>query len=182
MSAAREPEIDIEAELYAILRAVEAAGVPYCLIGGFAAGFHATPRVTDDIDLMTIPEAADAVGAAIEGCGFFESAEPWTFSESGITLRRFAKCKGRDRLLTDLMVAPEGPHREAVEHPERREARGVTFNVIGRDGLILMKKAAGRPQDVGDLLNLGVPLRDIIPGGGSYAERDGRSDAETGDV
>ena len=152
----REPEFDIRAELFDILRAAESAGVPYCLVGGWAVSFHAVPRATEDIDVMTLPESADEVAAVIESCGFFESAEPWTF-RSGVTLRRFAKCKGRDVLLTDLMLAPEGPHRDAVERPDRHESDGLRFNLIARGPLIEMKKAAGRPQDLYDLANLGAP-------------------------
>ena len=164
-----EPQFDLLAELFGLLKAAEAAGAPYCLIGGWAVGFHATPRATNDIDLLTIPEAADDLAAAICTCGFFESAEPWTFSD-GVTLRRFAKCRGRDVLLTDLLSSPDAPHRAAVAGAVVAERAGVRFRLIAKDDLIRMKKSAGRPKDLLDLDALGVLVDAAVRGGGTGGE------------
>ena len=152
-----EPAIDIYAELLGVLGAVEEAGVPYCLIGGWAVSFHADPRATNDIDLLTLPESADEAAAAICTCGFFESAEPWTFTD-GVTLRRFMKCAGREFLLVDLLFSSEAAHRAAVVGAERRERDGVRFRLIPKPDLVRMKRAAGRTRDLLDLDALGEPL------------------------
>ena len=149
-----EPAIDIYEELLGVLRALGEHAVPYCLVGGWAVSFHAEPRATNDIDLLTLPESADAAAAAVCTCGFFESAEPWTFS-SGVTLRRFMKCAGPAVLLVDLLFSHDPPHRGAVADAEERERDGVRFRLIAKPDLVRMKRTAGRTRDLLDLDALG---------------------------
>jgi hypothetical protein len=38
-----------------VVHALDAAGIPYMLTGSFASAYHATPRATQDIDLVIAP-------------------------------------------------------------------------------------------------------------------------------
>ena len=38
-----------------VVRALDAAGIPYMLTGSFASGYHAVPRATQDIDFVIAP-------------------------------------------------------------------------------------------------------------------------------
>jgi hypothetical protein len=38
-----------------VVRALDAAGIPYMLTGSFASAYHAVPRATQDIDLVIAP-------------------------------------------------------------------------------------------------------------------------------
>ena len=145
---------DLYDEAFGVIAALEAAGVPYCLVGGLAVALHGYVRHTKDIDVLTLPEAADDAAAAICTCGFFESAEEWTFRDSGVTLRRFAKIFGRRALLTDLLFADGPAHRAAVAGAERRVEDAGPVRVIARDDLLRMKREAGRDRDLLDVKEL----------------------------
>jgi predicted nucleotidyltransferase len=52
------------------VRSVEAAGVPYALVGGIASAVHGRPRWSDDIDLLVRPVDAERALQALAGAGF----------------------------------------------------------------------------------------------------------------
>ncbi len=43
-----------------VTRALDEAGVPYCIVGGLAVNLHGIPRTTLDVDLV-VPREADMV-------------------------------------------------------------------------------------------------------------------------
>jgi hypothetical protein len=55
-----------ETILAVILRALEAAGIPYMVTGSLASSFHGVPRGTQDIDIVIAPTngqpTADPIG------------------------------------------------------------------------------------------------------------------------
>ncbi|NNJ24906.1 nucleotidyltransferase [Alienimonas chondri] len=148
------PPLDIYNEFFAVVHALEAASVPYCVVGGLAVSLLARPRATEDIDLLTLPESVEAAAEVIESVGYFESAQPWTFSQSGVTLRRFMKTLGRDYLIIDLMFRDSDDYRAIVSNAGRRQEEAGVVRLIARDDLIAMKRAAGRPQDLADIAAL----------------------------
>jgi hypothetical protein len=48
--------LDLVSELANVVRALDAAGVPYALCGGIAVTIHGHVRATKDIDLLILPE------------------------------------------------------------------------------------------------------------------------------
>ena len=164
MSDDDPPPLSVYDEFFAVVGALEAAGVPYCVIGGLAVSLLARPRATEDIDLLTLPEAADEAASVIESAGYFESAEPWTFTASGVTLRRFMKTAGREYLILDLMFRDSDDYRAIVANAARREEEAGPVRLIARDDLIAMKLAAGRPQDLADVAALEATANPADPG------------------
>lgn len=82
-----------------------------------------------------------------------------TFSSSRISICRFTKIEPDGRtLILDVLLA-EGPL-ESVWQTRARvafaasEAPGSALWVVSRDGLITLKLAAGRPQDIVDIQRL----------------------------
>ncbi|HWO25723.1 MAG TPA: hypothetical protein VNO30_43590 [Kofleriaceae bacterium] len=74
-------------------------------------------------------------------------------SESGLTVHRVSRLVGAQILTLDILegsgvLAPVWNAREQVD-----TARGSVW-VVSRQGLITMKLAAGRPQDLADLVRL----------------------------
>ncbi len=141
-------------EFLSIARELERRGVRYALVGGVALAYHAIPRTTQDIDLLVVPETADAVAAALESMGYFESAQPWTFPSTNITLRRFMKTAGTRRLLVDLMVGNEPRHREIVARAITADAPQTVVRVAGKDDLIWLKRQRDSLQDRADIERL----------------------------
>lgn len=45
-----------------------------------------------------------------------ESAEPWTFKSTPLTLRRFFKAMGNDQMIIDLLVAGDKKHLEIIKN------------------------------------------------------------------
>jgi hypothetical protein len=144
--------MDFFRELTALTSALEAAGVDYALCGGVALAIHGAPRATQDIDLLVRPESLDRLRATAHGCGFTLESLPMDFA-SGITVQRFTKLiEGQPLMLDALLV---GPAIERVwQDRQTAEIEGGSMRVVSREGLVTLKLAAGRPQDLADIQRL----------------------------
>ena len=144
---------DIEQELWALTRALDAAGVAYAVCGGLALAVHGHPRATKGIDLVVQVEALAAAQAVARACGFVLEALPMRFEQSGIEVRRVSKLTGSELLMLDLLLA-----NEALQPVwQSRFAfpwRDGTIWCVSRAALVSMKLAAGRPQDLADVARL----------------------------
>jgi hypothetical protein len=144
--------MDFFRELKVLAGALDAAGVDYALCGGVALAIHGAPRATQDIDLLVRPEAIELLRKTAHACGFTFESLPMDFS-SGITVRRFTKLiEGQPFMLDALLV---GPSTERVwQDRQTAEVDGGTLRVVSREGLVSLKLAAGRPQDLVDVQRL----------------------------
>ena len=145
-----------------LFRSLNAKGVEYLIVGGYAVAFYGYPRFTGDIDFYVNPlqENAVRVLAALEEFGF-----------SGLDLT------DGDFRSPDLLVSLGYP-------PERIDIvssiSGVSWNeawagrfagsfggesvfFIGRNELIRNKRSTGRPQDKVDADVLDIS-RSVLPG------------------
>ena len=66
---------------------------------------------------------------------------------------RISKVMGREVLTVDLLLLPAFLN-EVWHSRETYELEGIPIYVVDRDGLIMMKRLAGRPQDLSDIANL----------------------------
>jgi len=145
--------MDLYDELKALVHELETASLPYAVCGALAVAIHGAPRATKDIDLLVPPEALNDVLAAARRCGFVFVAQPMRFSASGVSITRVSKLVDGQPLLLDLLHADEvlaGPWGSRV----RAGFLDGNLSVVSRDGLITLKLAAGRPQDLWDLQRL----------------------------
>jgi hypothetical protein len=151
--------VDLFAEVVSVTAQLDAAVIDYAICGGVALAIHGAPRATMDIDLMAREADLPRLRDVLRTCGFTLEALPMTFSSSGVSIRRFTKIEpdGRTRMV-DVLLA-EGAL-ESVWQTRSRvafEAPGTpasTFWVVSRAGLITLKLAAGRPQDIVDIQRL----------------------------
>ncbi|MBA2542284.1 MAG: nucleotidyl transferase AbiEii/AbiGii toxin family protein [Deltaproteobacteria bacterium] len=150
--------MDLFDEVIAITAALDAAAIDYAICGGVALAIHGAPRATKDIDVLARLADLPRLRDAIRTCGFTIEALPMTFSSSGISIRRFTKiAPDGATLMLDVLVA-EGPlaavwetrTRVAFEQP----AGAGAVSVVSREGLVTLKLAAGRPQDLVDIQRL----------------------------
>lgn len=137
--------------------------VDYVVVGGLAVQVHGHVRTTNDLDLIPQPSrrnlarlayALNALGARVLNPGSEDLAIDATMLPRA-TLWQFATDAG------DIDVLHDAPG--AVEFPELR-ARALEVKLgdlripfAGREDLIRMKRAAGRPVDLSDIAALTPP-------------------------
>ena len=151
--------MDLFAEVVAVTAALDAARVDYAICGGVALAIHGAPRATKDIDLLGREADLPRLRDVLRGCGFTIEALPMTFSSSGISIRRFTKIEPDGRtLMIDVLLA-EGTlesvwtTRSRVAFETSGAPRAELW-VVSRAGLVTLKLAAGRPQDIADIQRL----------------------------
>ncbi len=129
---------------------LNAHGVEYVMVGGWAFGFHSTPRYTGDLDFFLRCNRANAVRlrAALDEFGFGDLPG---FEESFLAPERilqFGVPPNRIDILTEISGVT---FEEAWAERVWGELGGVRLPIISRACLIRNKSAAGRSQDVADV-------------------------------
>jgi hypothetical protein len=136
------------------------------IIGGFALSAHGVVRGTKDIDIVPGPDPEDlgrlaSVLRALDAEVML--AEDFDAKELGLAPDEHGLALGRNRVLRirlgrlDVMQDVPGvkSYRRLREAAVRRHvAEAGEFYFAGRDDLIAMKVAAGRPQDQIDITSL----------------------------
>jgi hypothetical protein len=144
--------VDFFEELKRLIGALEGAGLDYALCGGVALAIHGAPRATQDIDLLLRPEDVPRLREVVFPLGFTLESFPMDFA-SGLTIQRFTKLiEGQPLMLDVLFVA--GPIGTVWASRQSAEFEGGTIRVVSREGLIALKLAAARPQDLADVKRL----------------------------
>jgi hypothetical protein len=155
----------------ALLRQLHEAGIGYILIGGLAVNAWGVIRSTKDVDICPAPDAQNLerlaallrhlgvkqLGVGLEG--FNEPEMPFDPTRAEDLAQG-----GNFRLATPLGVldimqwVPGIDAAHAYEtlsaDAESAHAFGITIEVCSLAALRLMKRAAGRPQDLQDLAEL----------------------------
>ena len=125
-------------------------GVKSLVVGAHAVAFHAKPRYTKDLDLFVeaTPDNARRILSALEEFGFGGiGITPSDFERLGQIVQL-----GHPPSRVDLMTSIDG-----VDFSDAWNGRttgvygGEPVDFIGRDELLINKKAAARPQDLADL-------------------------------
>ncbi|HEX3456981.1 MAG TPA: hypothetical protein VHR97_03420 [Candidatus Baltobacteraceae bacterium] len=133
-----------------LLRALNAEGAEYLIVGAYAFAFHGRPRATGDVDLFVGSDSENAgkvwralltFGAPLEDLRRSDLASPGTFF-----------VMGRPPNQIDLITAIDGVTFEQAWATRIESTYGdVPVSYIGRAELIANKKAAARPQDLADV-------------------------------
>ena len=137
--------MDFFQELKNLADALDACAVDYALCGG-------VPRATQDIDLLIRPEDLGRLRETARSCGFVLESLPMDFS-SGITIQRFTKLIDGQPLVLDALLVGSILQR-AWDDRQTAEIEGGRMRVVSREGLIALKLAAGRAQDLVDVQRL----------------------------
>jgi hypothetical protein len=130
------PRMGAEADKLAALvdtaRALEAAAIPYALIGGLAVGIHSgTPRATEDVDVAASSAAGRSrVSAALESVGFRKTGE----HAHSVNFRHPSG--------EPVQVAFDAGFDEMIARAGRFEVAGASVCVVTRDDLVAMKERA----------------------------------------
>ena len=141
-----------------VAAALDAAKVPYALVGGYAVALHGVVRGTVDIDLVLRFRLEDFERAdeALRSIGL-ASRLPVTASE---VFRFRAEYIANRNLTAWTFVNPADPS-EIVDVILTHDLTGMktkrvsvlrgTIKILAIDDLIRMKLASGRPQDIEDV-------------------------------
>jgi len=137
--------------------ALEAAEIPYAVVGGLAVFLHGHRRMTTDVDILVRPADKARVRAALK--------------ETGMRYRK-GEFIGDEDVRLHLLIAgePEGlDWAKQIEFPDPGESQTTStiegFTAVRLARLVEMKLACGlsnprRAQDVADVLKL-IDLHDL---------------------
>lgn len=136
------------------VHALNANGVEYLLVGGYAVGVHGYVRATVDIDFFfrRTPENVTRLLTALQEFG----APPVTLDRAHLEAPDTVTAFGEPPIRIDLLSGLSG-----VTFDEAREGAlhvaldGDVLPVIGLRALRANKQASGRPKDHHDLEQLG---------------------------
>jgi glutathione S-transferase len=154
----------------AALRALDAEGVRFVVIGGIAARLLGSPTVTRDLDvcyardtenLERLARVLAHLEARLRGAPPDLSFRPDVRTLAAGDHFTLATTAGD----LDLLGTPSGVggYEQLARAAERLDLDGMTVLVASLDDLITMKRAAGRPKDLIELEILGA-LRDEVEG------------------
>jgi predicted nucleotidyltransferase len=128
-------------------------GVRNVVIGGYAFAFHVEPRATKDLDLLLdgSDENRERAARALARYGappnVVEATR--TFAETEVVYL------GRPPMRIDLLRAVDGVSTaQVMKNAIPATWEGTPIQVIALDDLIANKRAAGRAQDLADLVKL----------------------------
>lgn len=149
-SAASIMDVELPADFKEFLASLNAHGVEYLLIGGYAVGFHGYPRATNDIDVWVrmSPENAQRVVSALTDFGF---AVPGLSTDLFLQENNIIRM-GRPPLRIEIATTVSGVDFDKC-YASRLSAvlDGIPVSVISRELLIANKRAAGRLKDLADV-------------------------------
>ncbi len=140
-----------------LLKALNDEGADYLVVGAYAVIIHAQPRYTKDFDIWVRPTPANAervfralckFGAPLQGITQGDFANPSSIYYMGVPPNR-----------VDVLMDIAGVSFDAAWANRAERTYGdVPIHVIGKQDLILAKKASGRPRDLLDVETLeGTP-------------------------
>jgi len=153
-----------------LIAALDAARIAYVVIGGFAVAAHGYVRATKDLDIVPSPAPDNLerlagllrdLDAQLYGTGDFDAAE---FPFDPLDPKQLAG--GGNFLLQtrlgrlDMMQWVPGIEAESAYEHLSASATSITVWghpvwVCSMDDLVIMKRTAGRRQDLDDLSHLG---------------------------
>ncbi|HEY2283072.1 MAG TPA: nucleotidyltransferase [Solirubrobacteraceae bacterium] len=151
---------DVPLDAEHILRALAEHGVDYVLVGGLAVQTHGHVRTTVDVDLFPAPEPANLarLAAALNDLG----ARVLNLGAEGVaidaamlpraTLWQLSTRHGAIDVLHEVPGAPV--YARLRERALVVQLGDIEVSVAGRDDLIAMKRASGRPTDLEDIAAL----------------------------
>ncbi len=152
-------------EMIALVTILEKEQIDYALCGGLAVAIHGFTRATQDIDLLVQRADLDRVIAVGRRCGFNIEGGMLPMGAGEAHPRdtfRISKVFGKHLLMLDLLIV-NPLLQPAWESREYVELQGQKVQAVSPTGLYIMKKLAGRPQDIVDLQRLGLWPDDTTP-------------------
>ncbi len=144
--------ISLETELRELVRLFNQEKVEYALCGGMAVAIHGYPRFTKDIDFLIPSDSLDRARQVAATVGFLDESGRIPFTDSDVY--RIIKTEGADFRILDLLV-PKSIETVAWRERQWFDWNGLPICTVSAAGLVEMKLAAGRAQDLLDIKQMG---------------------------
>lgn len=144
-----ERRVLVQEVLAAAVSWLDAAKVPYALVGGLTLGAWAEPRVTADVDVI-VAATPDGVVEALP------LASTYGFKFNPIKTAAQARRQGMCRLMFgdrhfDVVCGTSSVELRAIERARPMRLLDQDVKVASAEDIILFKLLAGRTQDVADV-------------------------------
>lgn len=146
--------MEVQQDFRELLALLNEHKIDYIIIGAYALAFHGVPRYTGDIDIFIKPDTINAQRSmsALDKFGFGSvglKAEDFENPDKVIQL-------GVPPVRVDIVTSITGiTWEEAFSGRVEGKYGDVRVYYIGREQLILNKRALGRKKDLADLESLG---------------------------
>jgi predicted nucleotidyltransferase len=147
-------KVDLFPDFKAFLKSLNAAGVEYLLIGGYAVIYYGYRRTTDDLDVWIAlsEDNAKRVSSVMQTFGGFppSKVKPSLFTDPTAVF-----IFGREPVRIDILTNASGVD-FASAYARRHEViwDGIKVPLISLQDLKSNKRASGRPKDIADLSGL----------------------------
>jgi len=154
-----------------VFSALQATGVRYVVVGGVAVNLHGYQRFTKDIDLVIelAPEQALKILEALSAIGYTpnlpvrlsdfanpEIREGWIRDKDMMVFQMYSD---QARSTIDIFVRYPLDFEALWNDGTRIDLPGISLRIASIDHLIVMKRHAGRPQDLIDIEKLEILRR-----------------------
>lgn len=127
----------------------------YALAGGLAVSIYATPRATQDIDLLLAVADLERATMVLRDLGFRAAGRPMTVAGGRMEIQRLLKFDGPDLLPVDLLLTRD-PELVGILAARTDIAwEGTRLWIVTVSGLRTLKRLRGSLQDQADLEALG---------------------------
>lgn len=150
-----------------IFQILNTAGVRYVVVGGLATVLHGYARLTADVDLAVdlAPEEATKMIQALVARGFRPQVPvlPEDFANPTVRevwfrdkhMRAFSLVDPVNPMrVVDLLLKPEISFEELLARSQEVMLNKTKIKIASIDDLIVLKRHAGRPQDLTDIEQL----------------------------
>lgn len=136
-----------------VVSCLEAAAIPFALIGAGALAAHRVARATGDVDLLSVDAEAlaPATWRPLHGKGIEIEIR---VGEPGDPLAGVVRISSGSAPPVDLVVGDRGWQRRAIERAEERLFDDVRIPVVRAADLVLLKLYAAGEQDLWDVRRL----------------------------
>jgi hypothetical protein len=143
--------VDLFDELNQIVSSLEANDIEYAVCGGLALTIHGFPRATFDIDVLLREESLAKAFEIVAEQGYDIHGLDISFKERAVEIRRVSKIDEDGEVLPlDFLLVT--PYVEDVWDTRISFAwEGKSLTIVSREGLLKMKKLAGRHKDLIDI-------------------------------
>ncbi len=140
-------------EFKALIDVLNRAGIDYAVCGGIAVAFHGYPRLTDDIDILVQGKDLASISKIVKEVDFVFDAGRIPFDvgkPSQREIQRISKIIGEDVLTLDLLIV-ESVYEAVWADRDTFSWQDRDVGIVSLDGLLRMKRLAGRNKDLLDI-------------------------------